>query len=295
MTPTIQPTTKVVGLIGHPIEHSYSPLIHNAAFEESGLDFLYLTFDIHPGSLKEGIRGLAALNIAGVNVTIPHKERVLELLDVLSPEARVIGAVNTIVNDGFKLHGYNTDAFGFLASLRPYADRIRGETVAVLGAGGASRAVLYALITEVKPKHVYLLNRHLERAESLRIYLQKTLSFSAVTTQELFDLNAIDSLANSRLLVNTTAVGMYPNEDESPVVTDKVFDAGQIVVDLVYNPPVTKLVRMAEGKGATVVGGWEMLLQQAAKSFELWTDTPMPVEKVRSALRDRVPTVALKG
>ena len=286
--------TRVVGLIGHPIEHTYSPLIQNTAFEESGLNFVYLPFDVHPRHLRDGIRGLVALNFVGVNVTIPHKERVLELLDELSPEARAIGAVNTILNDGFKLHGYNTDALGFLASLKPFSDRISGGTVAVLGAGGAARAALYGLITEFKPKQVYLLNRHLERAESLRIFLHKTLSFGAVTTLELFETNALDSLANSKLIVNTTPIGMYPNVDESPVVTDNILTAGQIIMDLVYNPPDTKLIRMAEGKGATVVGGWEMLLQQAARSFEIWTGMPMPVEKVRSVLNHRMHPVSIK-
>ena len=295
MTPTIRPTTKVVGLIGHPIEHSFSPLIQNAAFEESGLDFIYLPFDVHPKNLKDSIRGLVALNIAGFNVTIPHKEHVLELLDELSPEARVIGAVNTIVNDGFKLRGYNTDALGFLACLKPFSDRIRGETAAVLGAGGAARGVLYGLITEFKPKQIYLLNRHLERAESLRIYLQKTFSFNAITTLELFEPNALDSLANSRLIVNTTPAGMYPNEEDSPIVMDKTLSDGQIIMDLVYNPPETKLMRMAEGKGATVVGGSEMLLQQAAKSFELWTGLPMSVEKVRSVLIHGMHAVSMRG
>lgn len=284
MTPTVRPTTKVVGLIGHPIEHSYSPLIQNAAFEQSGLDFIYLPFDIHPSNLRDAIRGVTALNIVGFNVTIPHKQRMLELLDESSPEAHAIGAVNTVVNDGFKLHGYNTDAFGFLATLKPYSDRIRGETVAVLGAGGAARAVVYGLMTGFKPKQLYLLNRHLERAESLRIYLRNTFSFIAVTTHELFEAGALDSLANSRLIVNTTPSGMYPNEEESPVLTDENFSAGQIIMDLVYNPPDTKLTKMAKGRGATVVGGWEMLLQQAAKSFELWTGMPMPIEEVRRVL-----------
>ena len=277
-------TIKLAGIIGHPIKHSYSPLIQNAAFEQSGLDFIYLPFDIHPIRLRDAVRGLAALNCIGFNVTIPHKERILELLDELSPEVQVIGAVNTVVNDGSRLHGYNTDALGFVSSLKPFSDQIGGETVAVLGAGGAARAVLYGLITQFKPQRIYLLNRHLERAESLRIDFQETLSFNAITTLELSASNALDSLTNCKLIVNATPVGTYPDVEESPILTDKSFTAGQIIMDLVYNPPETELIRLAGKKGATVVGGSEMLLQQASESFELWTGMPMPVEKVRSVL-----------
>ncbi len=288
MMPTVQSTTRIVGLIGHPIEHTYSPLIHNAAFEKCGLDLIYVPFDIHPSNLKDAIRGMTALNIVGFNVTIPHKQRMLELLDEFSPEAHLIGAVNTVVNDGFKLHGYNTDAHGFLATLRPFSEQIKGEPMAILGAGGAARAVLYGLMTEMRPKQLFLLNRHLERAESLRIYLQRTFSFGAATTHELFETSALDSLVKSRLIVNTTPSGMYPENEESPIVTERILSTGQIIMDLVYNPPETKLMRMAKEKGATVIGGWEMLLQQAAKSFELWTGMQMPIQEVRSVLLHRI-------
>ena len=295
MASPMRPTTKLIGLIGHPVEHSLSAILHNAAFEETGLDFAYLTFDIHPRNLRDAIRGLAALNIVGVNVTIPHKENVLELLDEVSPEARMIGAANTIVNDGFKLRGENTDAYGFLASLRGYTDAIRGQTVSVLGAGGAARAVLYVLITEFKPRQIHIFNRHVERAEALRLYLHKTLSQSTVTTHELFDTNALDSLSNSRLIVNATPAGMFPNEDESPVVSDKIFKEGQVVMDLVYNPSETRFMKLARASGATTVGGDEMLLQQAAKSFELWTGVAMPLEKVRAVLHRHIQEKSVKG
>jgi len=258
--------------------------MHNAAFELLKLNYVYLAFDVQPQDLKEALEGLVALGIVGVNVTIPHKEAVIPYLDGLSSEAHAIGAVNTIVNDGSRLSGHNTDVFGLVETLKSHRVRISGDEVSIFGAGGAARAVLYGLISHFRPGVVHLLNRSIERAATLRDFFGKSFGFRQIEVVDLYTPASLEAVSRSKLIVNTTPLGMSPDINDSPVQSDACFKKGQTLVDLVYNPKETRLMKMAKSKGVKTIGGLEILLYQGAKSFELWTNRKMPVDKVRRTL-----------
>lgn len=276
--------TKLVGLIGHPIKQSYSPYIHNVAFRLLGLEYLYLPFDVPHSGLKDALKGMVSLDIKGFNVTLPHKENIISLLHNISDEASTIGSVNTIVNDHGKLFGYNTDVFGFVESLQPFKDEISGTEVSVIGAGGAARAAIYSLIRHFKPIKINIINRTEQRAESLKHYFFEKMKFEEIDYYELFPPDIVGVLSQSKLIINATNVGMYPEIDDTPISISKSFNRNQIVFDMVYNPSKTKLMALAEVEGATVINGIRMLVHQAAKAFELWTGQEFPVEQVNDAM-----------
>ena len=284
MKNTFHLDTKLIGLIGHPIKHTYSPFIHNVAAQMKELNYIYLPFDVPPVNLRNALRGMIALNIKGFNVTIPHKENIVQHLNNVSEEASMIGSVNTIVNDLGKLKGYNTDVDGILATLMPYKQDLTGQEVSVVGAGGAARAVIYTLIRHFKPKKIYIINRTEQRAEALKNYFIAKMKFNSIKTFELFPPNLVDVFKNSSLVVNTTSVGMSPENDDSITTLGDSFIKGQIVFDLVYNPPQTKLLNIAASQGAIAVDGIKMLVHQAAKSFELWTGEQVPVDELYNSL-----------
>lgn len=277
--------TKLLALIGHPIKQSYSPFIHNAAFEIKKLDYLYLPFDITKSNLKSAIKGLMLLGVRGFNVTIPHKENILDLLNNVSDEASIVGAVNTVVNEHGELNGYNTDVYGVTENLMPYKKEISGSTVSVVGAGGAARAVIYSLIKNFKPKKIFIINRNEPKAEALKTYFGDKMKFDSIKTKELFPPDIVDVFKDSALIVNATSVGMYPENDDSITSLGNSFKKGQVVFDVVYNPVNTKLLQLAQKEGATTLDGLSMLVYQAAKSYELWTGEEMPVEQVKTSLK----------
>jgi shikimate dehydrogenase len=277
--------TELIALIGHPIKHSYSPFIQNVAFELKSLDYIYLGFDVLPDNLKSVLNGALNLGLKGLNVTIPHKENIISYLDVLSEEATVIGAVNTIVNDQGKLIGYNTDAKGIIDTLTPFKNEITGSKVSVIGAGGSARAVIYTLIRHFKPAELNIISRTLQRADSLQNYFSVKMRYDGLHTQELFPPDNVKTLYNSKLIVNTTPIGMRPDIEDSFTDLEESFNSDQIVFDLVYNPPKSKLLQIAERQGASIVNGLKMLVSQAAKSFELWTGEEMPVENITKSLQ----------
>lgn len=276
--------TKIVGVIGHPIKHSYSPLMHNIAFELSGLNYIYLPFDVPPSALKDSLKGMIALGIKGFNVTIPLKEKVLPFLKDISEEASIIGAVNTIVNDDGILRGYNTDVLGVTESLLPYKEELQGTTVTVIGAGGASRSVIYSLIRNFKVERINIVNRTEQLAESLKEYFSTKMLFSNIKSYPLLPPDLIDVFRNSKLIVNTTSIGMYPDVDDAATTILESFTKDQIVFDVVYTPIKTKLLKLAESQGARIITGLKMFVEQGAKSYEIWTGEQMPKEKVYKAL-----------
>jgi len=276
--------TKIVGVIGHPIKHSYSPLMHNIAFELSGLNYIYLPFDVPPSSLKDSLKGMVALGIKGFNVTIPLKEKVLPFLKDISEEASIIGAVNTIVNDDGILRGYNTDVLGVTESLLPFKEELQGATVTVIGAGGASRSVIYSLIRNFKVERINIVNRTEQLAESLKEYFSTKMIFSNIKSYPLVPPDLIDVFRNSKLIVNTTSIGMYPDVDDAATTILESFTKDQIVFDVVYTPIKTKLLKLAESQGARIITGLKMFVEQGAKSYEIWTGEQMPKEKVYKAL-----------
>jgi len=276
---SISGKTRLCGLIGDPVEHTMSPAMHNAAFRELGLDFLYVPFRVKREELGKAIAGMRALSIKGLNVTIPHKVAVLQFMDELDPLAEKIGAVNTIVNDDGLLKGYNTDATGFLQALLERGIEPEGKNIVILGAGGASRAVSFILAD--RGAHLVILNRLLELdwAEELAGRISQIFS-KEVEALELNRENLIKALGKADILVNTTSVGMSPNIDETPVASD-LLRPSLVIFDVVYNPIKTRLLREAEMAGAKTIVGLDMLVWQGALAFEKWTGRKAPIELMR--------------
>ena len=276
--------TELIGLIGYPIKQSFSPFIHNVAAELTGIRILYLPFEVHSTNLKDAVKGTVALGLRGFNVTVPHKVKIVDYINKLSEEAAVIGSVNTVVNELGKLIGYNTDVNGVVESLSPYKSQINGNQVCVLGAGGSARAVIYTLIRNFKPSKIILINRTEQYAETLKQHFKSKMKFDGIVTKELQQPDLKSLLNSCTLIANCTSVGMYPDTDDSIFTNSDVFVKDQIVFDLVYNPVKTKFLEFAESKGAVAVNGLNMLVQQAAKAFTLWTGNEFPTEKVYKSL-----------
>jgi shikimate dehydrogenase len=273
---------KVVGIIGYPLGHSLSPAMHNAAFKKLGLDFEYVPFEVNPDDLPEALKGMRALHIAGFNVTIPHKETIVTLLDEVTKLARIIGAVNTVVNQEGKLIGYNTDGAGFIDSLKEDAQTDpQGKNVVLLGAGGAARAVA-VILAEAKAKSLILTDIQNEKAKCLAEYVGSyfdiACNFVEPDSQEL--QTAIDK---ADILVNSTPIGMHPKTGQSPLSQTIKLHAGLLVYDLVYNPSKTKLLKTAKAAGCRTCSGLGMLVRQGALAFTLWTGKEAPVEVMRQA------------
>ncbi|NOX17134.1 MAG: shikimate dehydrogenase [Chlorobi bacterium] len=284
----IKNNLNLLGIIGHPIKHSYSPLMHNLSFEINNLEYIYLPFDVPISELKNAIKGVTALGMTGLNVTVPHKERILPFLHDVSEEASVIGAVNTIHNDNGTLRGYNTDVHGVSVSLEKYKERLSDAEVTVIGAGGGARSVLYSLIRNFRVRRINIVNRTIEKAESLKEYFNAKMHFEKIKTYELTPPDLIEIFSRSTLIVNATAIGMSPDIDDSPTEIPESFNENQIVFDLVYNPIGTKFLSLAQSRGAETVNGLTMLVEQGAKSFEIWTGTEMPKEQILSALKSSI-------
>lgn len=276
--------TKIVGILGHPIKHSFSPLMHNIAFELSDLNYIYLPFDVPVNSLRDSLKGIVALGIKGFNVTLPLKEKIIPLLKDISDEASMIGAVNTVLNDDGVLRGYNTDVLGIIESLNPYKDYLQGATVSIIGAGGAARSVLYALIRNFKIDRINIINRTEQIAESLKEYFVSKMLFNNIKAYQLVPPDVVKILKDSQLIVNTTPLGMNPEIDDAPTTIPDSFVKDQIVFDLVYTPNKTKFLKLAEQQGAKIVTGLRMFVEQGARSFEMWTGEKMQTDKVLRAL-----------
>ncbi len=279
--------TKVYGLFGDPVEHSLSPIMQNTAFQALGLDCVYLPFLVQSKDIAGAVQAVRALHLGGVNLTIPHKERVLPYLDEVEKEAEFIGAVNTIVNRNGRLCGYNTDAPGFLASLKAAGFDPSGKNAVILGAGGAARAVSFALAKK-GARGIYIFNRRVEKAEKLAADLKAAYQVPTFSGDLSSDLAA--SLKDAELLVNATPVGMYPNHTSRPLFTRKQLHQGLLVCDLIYNPLRTRLLEEAEAAGCRILNGVGMLVWQGALAFQLWTGKKAP-----AALMEEAVLKALRG
>ncbi len=271
--------TRLCGIIGDPIEHSMSPAMHNAAFKELGIDYVYLPFRVKKEDVGKAIAGMRALNIKGLNVTIPHKVAVLQFLDKLDPLAEKIGAVNTIVNDDGVLSGYNTDAAGFLQALLEKGFEPERKRTVILGAGGASRAVSFILAD--RGAQLVILNRRLELDWAIELASRISQIFGKkVDALELNRENMARALDKADILVNATSVGMSPDTDQTPVNIE-LLRPDLVVYDIVYNPIKTKLLREAETAGAKTIPGVDMLVWQGVLAFEKWTGQKAPVELMK--------------
>ena len=271
---------KPIGLIGHPVSHSLSPLMHNSALKACDLNMCYMAFDVPPQHLHASVQGMIALGFVGFNVTIPHKENILPFLDEVDLGARAMGAVNTVVIRDGKTKGYNTDGGGFLASLRDRGIEARGE-ILVFGAGGAARAVAVAMALE-GVQRVTIANRSLENAREISRIVEDLGVKSHAVSLEGGDLKEKLKMAN--IVVNATPVGMSPRENAPPVFDTAYLKTSAVVCDLVYRPRDTTLLRAARSRGCTTIGGLGMLLYQGAQAFELFTDLKPPIEIMREAL-----------
>ena len=281
----IDHTTKIVGIIGHPLKHSLSPKMHNLSFHLQGLNYIYIPFDIPTSNLGDSLKAMRTLGIRGLNVTIPHKEKIIHHMDHVSEEASTVGAVNTIVNEGNQFFGYNTDIHGIIESLNPYKKQLAKSIVTVIGSGGGARAVLYSLIRHFKVDKINIINRTEERSEAIKDYFHDKMHFDNIVTHELMAKENLNVYKESQLIVNTTSLGMYPLVEDSPTNLQDSFNSSQIVFDLIYNPLKTKFLELAESMGAEVINGLKMFIVQGAKSFELWTGEIMDTSNLQEEIQ----------
>lgn len=281
----INSRTQLVGLFGWPVSHSVSPAMHNAAFRELGLNWRYLPLPVPVDPrqrIQEAVLGLRAMGLRGANVTVPHKQAVMPWMDELTSAARAIGAVNTIIvqEDGTLL-GDNTDGAGFVADLQAQGVNLAGKRALVLGAGGSARAVVYGL-AEAGCVSVDILNRTVSKAMALAKEMGQPFPACTLAGHELPD--QIPQVAEqAELIINCTSLGMTPHVESMPWDEETLFSPHQVIYDLIYNPPVTRLLQMAAADGATTIGGLGMLIYQGAIAFSRWTGEDPPVAIMREA------------
>jgi shikimate dehydrogenase len=274
-------STQFCGVIGNPVEHSLSPAIHNAAFEALGLNCVYLAWKVE--SIGDAIKGLRALgNFRGASVTIPHKVSAVPFLDDLEQTARHIGAINTIVAEQGRLIGYNTDATGSLRALREGGVTLTGRRIVMLGSGGAARAIAFALAAESSADKLILLGVDDEERAALASDLRSKTTL-AVEDHVLDDSALGRTVPGAQILIHCTPVGMSPRAD-APCVPASLLHPGLAVMDIVYNPRETRLLKEAKRAGCKTIAGLEMFLNQAVTQFELWTNRPAPVGVMRAVL-----------
>ena len=276
--------TQVCAVIGDPIKHSLSPIIQNAAFDYLNLDFVFLAFQVEAADLKKSIDGIRGLGIHGLNVTMPHKSAVIDCLDEVNSTVKFLSSVNTILNRDGILSGYNTDGVGALNALKENGVALSGKKVLLLGAGGAAKAIAFALVQEVG--ELAILNRSAKKAEAFAETLERKFS-QKVVGGSLSPVAITENLRNSDVLINATSAGMKPNPNQS-LVAPQWLRPDLAVMDIVYDPVETKLVKDAKAAGASVISGVEMLIYQGAVSFEIWTGRAAPIEVMRKATLNRL-------
>ena len=263
-------------VIGDPIDHSLSPNIHNAAFRHLKLDHTYIAYKIPAGELSAGIEALKAIKIAGFNVPIPHKIEMMKFLDEMDTTCKIIGAVNTVLNEDGKLKGYNTDMIGFLDPIKKKNLTIKDSQVLLLGAGGAARAIVTAMVKE-KAGKITIVNRTMENANKLAEFAKKI--GGNVDTVSIQEANKL--IADYKFIINSTSIGM--RNEPSPISTENI-SKDSIVYDIVYQPINTDLIKKSKENGATIIYGYEMLLSQAACSFEIWHKMEAPYDVMKKTL-----------
>ncbi|GAB1545110.1 shikimate dehydrogenase [Scytonema sp. NUACC21] len=278
-------TTKLLGVIGHPVEHSLSPVMHNAAIARMGLDYVYVPFPVDPQNLKVALQGFASIGVVGFSATIPHKQAIIPLLSEISPIAEAVGAVNTVTCSDNGWIGTNTDVEGFLAPLETTYNRDWSQTVAVvLGNGGAARAVV-AGCAKLGCAEIYVVGRNTQKLDEFRnSWVNSPLSVN-LQVSEWQSLSKL--LPQANLLVNTTPIGMYPKVEESPLSAEDMtqLPEGAIAYDLIYKPKPTKFLQQAKQGGLTAIDGLEMLVQQGAAALKIWLQREtVPVDVMRQSL-----------
>lgn len=279
--------TGLMGLLGSPVEHSISPMMHNMALEKLELNYVYLGFDVDEQGLETAVAGLKKIGIRGFNLTMPDKNKMAELVDELSPAAKLIGAVNTVVNKDGQLIGHNTDGVGFMRSVKEAGYDIIGGEMTLMGAGGAATAIcVQAALDGVKKLNLFA--RPSSRFHERTVQLVENIGQTTACEITLFDQADTETLRRclreSQILVNATSVGMAPNVEGSIIEDTTMFHPGLIVSDIIYNPKETRLLREAKKAGCHTFNGMYMLLYQGAEAFKLWTGMEMPIELLKEKL-----------
>ena len=272
------------GVIGHPIKHSLSPEMHNSVFRALGMDYEYSAFDVPPEKLGTFIERCVKENFIGLNVTIPHKISVMEYLDSVSKEADLIGAVNTIKFEHRKVIGYNTDGVGCIEALKESGEDVRGRKILILGSGGAARAIVFQLVLE--NTNIIITNRTYERALQLKKEIKEKLNRDVEIIK--FSNDEIKNYTGDiDILINTTPVGMYPEIDKTPIAPD-LLNKDIVVMDIIYNPIETKLLKEAKKIGCKTVNGIGMFIHQGAESLRIWLDIEPPIDLMRKTVLNKL-------
>lgn len=278
-------TTKLTALLGSPVAHSLSPLMHNFAFRRLGLDYVYLCFDVTEKELPQAVKGLKAVGIRGFNLTMPNKNKIMELVDHISPVSRICKSINTVVNDDGVLTGTSTDGIGYMEALHDAGYDVTGEEITMMGGGGASTAICaQAALDGIRHIHIFVrpTSRFYRRTLELADMINRTTPCRASVYDHADQTALRDALSRSRLLINGTPVGMAPDTGHSIIEDTSMFHENLIVSDLIYNPRKTRLMQLAESVGCSTFNGMYMLLYQGAESFRIWTGQNMPVDLVKA-------------
>lgn len=280
---------KKFAILGYPLTHTLSPVMHTTAFRLLDLPHSFEAISVHPSKLEEKYRTLLAQGYVGFNITIPYKSLILQFIDSFDETARAAGAVNTIVIENGKTRGYNTDVHGFVASIIDLRKYIDGNRVLLIGTGGAARAVAVGLLKDFHPREVTIAGRNRENIDLFLKHLNSSnnhiIHQSEVRGLALTEESFFQDFNSSSVVINATPVGMYPNSHDTPLPAGVSFHGSQLAVDLIYIPKRTRFLKDASGAGARTLGGLEMLLQQGASAFQLFTGHAMPLDPVREALK----------
>lgn len=282
---TITGKTKLLGIIGDPVEHSLSPVMQNAAINKLGVDYIYIPFPVKNQDLATALAGFVTIGVKGFNVTIPHKQAILPLLSEITPTAKMVGAVNTVWPTEMGWKGTNTDVEGFLTPLKSLNRNWQQITPIILGNGGAARAVIVGL-SELGCSNIRVVGRNQEKLEQFKQSWLNTNLKASVSIHSWDELLGL--VSETELLINTTPIGMYPNINASPIDSGliKQLSANAIVYDLIYTPNPTQFLKDAQQQGNLIIDGLDMLVYQGAAALKTWLDQPVPIDIMKKSLRN---------
>lgn len=283
MNTYIKGSTRLIGLLGNPVKHSKSPHMHNLCFEKLGLDYVYMAFGIQDNLIGKSVDAMRILNFKGFNVTMPHKQRVMDFLDEISEDAKIIGSVNTVVNNNGRLIGYNTDGRGFVKALEEEGQGFKDEKIIIIGAGGASKSISIQLAFD-GAREVVLFNRTTHKAQEISDIINKEMPNSKARALELDEKILKKELKDSKVLINATSIGMKDTIDKSVITSPNILHKDLFVADIIYAPSKTKFLFQAEEVGCRTMNGTSMLLYQGALAFKMWTGKDMPIEDVKERI-----------